>query len=264
MTKDTNKTPPEKLSKKSSKNPAKTAAVLRDQGVDENENKQGVVAFSIDDVKALIESRTNTKKTETLKKKKAAAAEKKVEVKEEPVEKRVLGAASLSDILGFNPAKKETSASMEESSVPPKWKKYYKLLVELREELSEEISLHTSETLQHRSDDHAGDRTLEDDAGTDAFDRDFALSLVSSEQEALNEIEEALFRIKKGTYGVCEVTGKPISKERLTAVPFTRFSVEGQVEFEKNMRRKVDRNTDGLFADSTDSHKIVSGDDDDE
>lgn len=241
----------------------KTASVSRDAGT--KNKKSEAIAFSIDDVEALVSTRKPTKKKAASKKataKKATSAKKEKLVEEKPVEKRVLGAASLSDILGFNPAEKQTAASLEESSVPKKWKKYYNLLIKLREELSEEISLHTSETLQHHLDDHAGDRKLEDDAGTDAFDRDFALSLVSSEQEALNEIEEALLRIKQGTYGTCEVTGKAISKERLTAVPFARYSVEGQIEFEKNNRRKIDRSTGGLFADGTDAPKLASDDDD--
>ena len=231
-----------------------------------NENKTGPIAFSIDEIEALMATRDGSKKGKKLERtasKKKATVEKKMKIEEEPVEKRVLGAASLSDILGFNPAEKSSPTSLEESSVPPKWEKYYKLLIELRDELSEEINLHTADTLQHHLDDHAGDRTLEDDAGTDAFDRDFALSLVSSEQEALKEIEEALLRIKQGTYGICEVTGQAISKERLAAVPFARYSVEGQIEFEKNNQRKIDRNVGGLFADGSDAPKIAADDEDD-
>jgi RNA polymerase-binding transcription factor DksA len=47
------------------------------------------------------------------------------------------------------------------------------------------------------------------DAGSDAYDRDFALSLLSQEQDALYEIEEALKRIEMGSYGICEMSGKP-------------------------------------------------------
>ena len=66
------------------------------------------------------------------------------------------------------------------------------------------------------------------DAGTETFDRDVALSMVANEQEALNEIEDAIDRIFDGSFGVCQETKKPIKKNRLKAVPFTRFSVEGQ------------------------------------
>jgi RNA polymerase-binding transcription factor DksA len=71
------------------------------------------------------------------------------------------------------------------------------------------------------------------DTGTDNFDRDFALSLLSSDQDAIYEIEEALKRIERGTYGVCELTGKPIPKARLDAIPWTRFTVEAQIQLER-------------------------------
>jgi RNA polymerase-binding transcription factor DksA len=71
------------------------------------------------------------------------------------------------------------------------------------------------------------------DAGSDAYDRDFALSLLSQEQDALYEIEEALKRIDLGTYGVCEMSGKPIAHPRLEALPFARYTVECQSQIEK-------------------------------
>ena len=74
------------------------------------------------------------------------------------------------------------------------------------------------------------------DAGSDAYDKDFALSLLSQEQDALYEIEEALKRVDAGTYGVCEMSGKPISHLRLEALPFARCTVECQAELEKNKR----------------------------
>jgi len=238
------------------------AAVAREGSA--ADKKATPIVFSLDDVEALVATRKSEKKEVVkkapVKKKAEAPVKKKVVVNDEPVEKRVLGAASLADILGFNPAEKKKVTSLEEASIPKKWKKYYKLLLDLRAHVSAELDLHTSDTLQHHSKDE-GDHKLEADAGTDAFDRDFALSLVSNEQDALNEVEEAILRIKDGSYGVCEVTGEQIGKERLTAVPFARYSVEGQSEFEKNQRRKVDRTAGGLFADSADAPKIVSDDD---
>ena len=53
------------------------------------------------------------------------------------------------------------------------------------------------------------------DAGSDAYDRDFALSLLSKEQDALYEIDEALKRLDSGTYGICEMCSKPIPQARL-------------------------------------------------
>jgi RNA polymerase-binding transcription factor DksA len=71
------------------------------------------------------------------------------------------------------------------------------------------------------------------DSGTDNFDRDFALSLLSSDQDAIYEIEEALKRIEKDTYGVCELTAKAIPRARLDAIPWTRFTVEAQAQLER-------------------------------
>ena len=74
------------------------------------------------------------------------------------------------------------------------------------------------------------------DAGSDAYDRDFALSLLSQEQDSLYEIDEALKRIEIGTYGICEMSGKSIPHARLEALPFTRYTVECQAELEKRNR----------------------------
>jgi RNA polymerase-binding transcription factor DksA len=77
------------------------------------------------------------------------------------------------------------------------------------------------------------------DAGSDAYDRDFALSLLSQEQDALYEIDEAIKRIALGTYGICEMSGKPIPHARLEAIPFARHTVECQSQLEKH--RKMNR-----------------------
>ena len=74
------------------------------------------------------------------------------------------------------------------------------------------------------------------DAGSDAYDKDFALSLLSQEQDALYEIEEAVKRIDAGTYGTCEMSGKPIPHLRLEALPFARYTVQCQSDLEKNKR----------------------------
>lgn len=47
-------------------------------------------------------------------------------------------------------------------------------------------------------------------------------------REYINHINEALERIENKTYGVCKATGKPISRERLEAVPHTRYSMEAK------------------------------------
>ncbi len=86
------------------------------------------------------------------------------------------------------------------------------------------------------------------DAGSDAYDRDFALSLLSQEQDALYEIDQALKRIELGTYGICEMSGKPILHARLEAIPFARFTVECQSQLEKqNKASRVRQSVTSLF-----------------
>jgi DnaK suppressor protein len=104
------------------------------------------------------------------------------------------------------------------------------------------------------------------DAGSDAYEKDFALSLLSQEQDALYEIEEALKRIELGTYGVCEMSSKPIPHARLEAIPFARFTVECQQQLEKENRGRRRWDTAPQFMDSAEAfadEEEEPGDDDD-
>jgi len=99
------------------------------------------------------------------------------------------------------------------------------------------------------------------DAGSDAYDRDFALSLLSQEQDSLYEIDEALKRVENGAYGICEISGKAIPHARLEALPFTRYTVECQAELEKRNRfTRVRQPVTSLFGLSDED----GGDDDEE
>jgi len=237
-----------------------------------DDSKPAPIVFSFEDVEQLMaakkrENKGEEKKPKEAPKKTAAPQTKKVVIEEAPQGHRKLGAASLADILGFNPGEKKKNTDLSSEEIPKKWKKYYHLLIALRIHVRDEIDLHSSDTLKHSSRDDSGDLSNygshQADVGTDNFDRDFALSLVSNEHEALNEIEDAIQRIKNGSYGTCEVTGKPIPAARLTAVPFARYSIEGQGEYEKNLRRKIDRSGNtGLFGDTSDAPKIAADDDD--
>ncbi|HEY1662786.1 MAG TPA: TraR/DksA C4-type zinc finger protein [Verrucomicrobiae bacterium] len=121
-------------------------------------------------------------------------------------------------------------APMEAKKVKAEWQKYYQHLVDLRDQLHHQMDGLAQESAQEL----AGYSLHMADSGTDNFDRDFALSLLSSDQDAVYEIEEALKRIEKKTYGVCELTGKTIPRARLEAIPWTRFTVEAQAQLEKD------------------------------
>jgi RNA polymerase-binding transcription factor DksA len=205
------------------------------------------IAFSLDEVRAIAKTVT-TKTVAPFPAAGAKAATAKAAVAEKAKPQHVK-AASLADILGFNPKKGKPVLSSSDENVPEKFKRYFKLLIDLRTHLTEGIERHSEETLKRSAKDDAGDLSSYGqhmaDAGTDTFDRDFALSMVANEQEALSEIEAAIKRIHDGTYGMCEATQKPIAKERLLAVPFTRYTAEAQKDLERNRHRS--RTQAGLF-----------------
>ena len=246
---------------------SKSVQLNSEQTKKSDNSRNAPIVFSLEDVEALVANRkeeTTETKTKVVKKKATSKVAKAAKVKPAKVQKHA--AASIADILGFNPNQKKPSENISEKDIPNKWKKYYKLLLELRTHVKEELALHTSETLKQSSKDNSGDLSgygsHQADAGTETFDRDFALGILSNEQDALNEIEEAIYRIKDGTYGICEETGKPINKERLTVVPFTRFSLEGQEAFEKNNRKRRNKVVTGLFEDNSDSLNLGLDSDD--
>lgn len=221
------------------------------------------IAFSLDEARAIAQ--TVTTKAEAAAPAKAAksSATKPAGHLEKAAKPQHVKAASLADILGFNPKKGKPAETLAEKDVPEKFKRYYKLLLDLRTSLTEGIERHSEETLKRSSKDDAGDLSAYGqhmaDAGTDTFDRDFALSMVASEQEALSEIDAAIKRIHDGTYGTCEITAKPISKERLLAVPFTRYSAEAQKEIERNRHRT--RTQPGLFGELGEEGGKITDDD---
>lgn len=141
-------------------------------------------------------------------------------------------------------------------------KKQKEKLLQLKDLLLDSMSGVAKDTLRSRAEGSEGNAfgMHQADAGSDAYDRDFALSLLSMEQNSLYEIDEALKRVEDGTYGYCEMSEKPIPHERLDALPFTRYTVECQAELEKANRFRARVPVTSLFGVSDDDS---DGDDDD-
>lgn len=252
--------------------------VLRKRGrkQQEEESRKGQpVVFSMEDVRDFLKTRKSTAKPKVEKaaKPKAVAPAKPKVPEPTPVvkarPKQTFGAASVADLLGFDPTASGSDNSpskSDEDGIPKKFLSYYRALVELHEQVYEGLHRHSEETLRRSNKEDSGDLSSYGqhmaDAGTDSFDRDFALSMVSSEQEALYEIDEAIRRIRDGSYGVCEITGKAISRDRLKAVPFTRYSVEGQMEVEKGRKRTVQKA--GIQGFDGEDGPVLSDDDSDD
>jgi DnaK suppressor protein len=132
------------------------------------------------------------------------------------------------------------SSSVEggDEKLPPFLDKQKSKLLQFRYSLLDLMTGVSRDTLRSRAEDNeaSGLGMHQADAGSDAYDRDFALNLLSQEHDALYEIEEALKRFDAGTYGICEMSGKPIPQARLEAIPFARFTVECQTQIEKRKK----------------------------
>ena len=140
-----------------------------------------------------------------------------------------VGSATLDAILGIASTSKKKGYSPNGKDIKPEWRKYYDSLIELHERLTDQMHGLAKDSAEEMESYSLHMR----DSGTDNFDRDFALSLLSSDQDAIYEIEEALRRIERGSYGVCELSGKAIPKARLVAIPWARFTVEAQAQLER-------------------------------
>ncbi len=186
-----------------------------------------------------VKRKVAKKPVKTLKKPVKKPTTKKAPAKKAPAKKKStsrtnhqVGAATTAAILGLpaTPAKRAAKKRKESKLANGgKWAKQKQLLLGLRDRLTDQRNGLAKESAKEM--ESYGVHMA--DSGTDNFDRDFNLSLLSSDQDVIYEIEEALKRIEKGTYGTCEITGKPIPQTRLNAIPWTRFRVDAQSELEQ-------------------------------
>jgi len=73
------------------------------------------------------------------------------------------------------------------------------------------------------------------DMGTDNYEQEFTLGLMEKDRKLLRDLNDGLAKIQNGTYGICEGTGKPISKARLEAQPWARYSIEYARKLERRL-----------------------------
>jgi RNA polymerase-binding transcription factor len=116
---------------------------------------------------------------------------------------------------------------------------YRELLLAKRRELVGDMTSMEGEALRSTTGTNLSNLPLHmADMGTDNYEQEFTLGLVEKDRQLLREINRALAKIQDGTYGICEGTGKPISKARLEAQPWAKFSIEHARELEKGMLRR--------------------------
>lgn len=130
----------------------------------------------------------------------------------------------------------ERSAPINTTPYSEKELEHFKaLLLQEQQEVTEEVDKlkesigeidDNEDDVSSSMDHHPGD------IGTDEESKETDYILIERNLSKLKKINAALDRIDNGTYGVCEDTGKKISKERLEAIPYARLSMEAQKKYD--------------------------------
>ena len=131
---------------------------------------------------------------------------------------------------------------IKKSYLSPKMKKHYReMLLKLRESHQDQLNIHRDDALTNRkSGPSAGMATHMADLGSDNFQHDFELGLLSDEGTVIEMIDEALTRLDENEYGICIECGQEISPARLEVKPYARFCLEckSRKEAHEGMRRR--------------------------
>ena len=112
--------------------------------------------------------------------------------------------------------------STPEPEIDPRWKWHYRALMRLNGRLLREHEQRRQDINASLMESHKDPA----DTAADESERDIFFAELAMERNSLEEIEAALQRIRKGTYGICEASGKPISPDRLHVIPWTRYCRE--------------------------------------
>lgn len=134
--------------------------------------------------------------------------------------------------MAHKPSKPSSQSEDKTRYSEEELKEFQQLITKKLDKAKEEYKI-LKETL-NRNNDEGTDATsggntkvLED--GAETAEKENLSQLAARQQKYITNLENALIRIKNGTYGICSVTGKLISKERLIAVPHTTQSIEAKL-----------------------------------
>ena len=135
----------------------------------------------------------------------------------------------------LGPATSNTKPRKNQAGFSPKELEHFReLLLAKRGEIVGDMSSMEREALRNSGGSNLSTLPIHmADMGTDNYEQEFTLTLVETDRKLLREINLALAKIQNGTYGICEGTGKPISKARLDVQPWARYSIE----YAKSMER---------------------------
>ena len=162
------------------------------------------------------------------------AVKAKVRAKPERLSAHALALAQSAEALaGVKPEPRLTAEDTEQLR---------QVLLDKRAEILGDVSTLNDEALNKNRREASGDLSSMPihmaDLGTDNYEMEFTLGLIEGERAILKEIDEALERIRQGTYGICLATGRPIGKARLRAKPWAKYCYEYTLAQEKGQQRR--------------------------
>ena len=149
----------------------------------------------------------------------------------------------------------------KEKLTPAEIKKFRAMLIEKRNNLLGNVSSMENDALLDQRSNLSSTPIHMADLGTDSFEQEFTLGLMDSERKLISEIDEALKRVDNGTYGICEVGGEPIPKQRLNAIPWARCCINCANLLEKGLIKKEDFFNKYNYAGGMDDEEKNSDDD---
>lgn len=120
---------------------------------------------------------------------------------------------------------------------PAQLEHFRQLLLRKRAELVGDVSMMEKEALNSDSGSLSNMPSHLAEQGSDASEQSVSLDLAAADRKLIREIDDALDRIERGTFGLCELTGKPIKNDRLEEIPWARHSIEAARELERHSMR---------------------------
>ena len=119
-------------------------------------------------------------------------------------------------------------------------KQFRQLLITERTKLADEIksiARDASTSPRDASGDLSAYTVHMADMAADTYDRELSMNIVSSEQEILYQIDDALKRLEDGSYGICQQCNQAIVMSRLRAVPYASLCIDCQRSKERKNKR---------------------------
>jgi DnaK suppressor protein len=135
-------------------------------------------------------------------------------------------------------SKVNTEGKPLKAAIDPRWSWHYRTLSRLRDDLARQCGEKLRDVAGQTIEPHTVHPA---DSATDEYDHELSLTLLTGQQNGLNEVDAAIRRIEEGRYGVCEASGQPIPRARLQAVPWTRYTAEVEAGMELAGRVPVPR-----------------------